>query len=89
MEQMQTTETQATKIKGSASDWCPDADDWDDANANVTEENGNVIGVEKTSDDDESCSMDDSMSSGLMNLSIDDTNANSGAAGDTQGTYIL
>lgn len=79
-------DTTATVPKSSATDWCADADDWDDDNnANFNEENGNVISnIEKVSDEDEeSCSLEDSLRSGFGNLSVDDRNANKGAQGKT------
>ncbi|CAG9853972.1 unnamed protein product [Phyllotreta striolata] len=75
--------------KTNATDWCADADDWDDENnANLNEENGNLISnMEKVSDEDEeeSCSLEDSLRSGFGNLSVDDRNANKGAQGGAVG----
>ncbi|KAJ8920420.1 hypothetical protein NQ315_005286 [Exocentrus adspersus] len=74
--------------KTSTTDWCPDADDWDDDNnANSNEKNGNVISnMERVSDEDEeSCSLEDSVRSGFGNMNIDDRNANSGAHGGAVG----
>lgn len=70
-------------------DWCPDADDWEDkSNANVNEENGNLIGSgEKVSDeDDESYSFEDSVRAGLEMLTVDDRNANTGGTPEAQGS---
>lgn len=87
----------ASKSSTSITDWCHDADDWDDDhNANLNEKNGNVINnVEKGSDeDDESCSFEELVRSNLGNMTIDDKNANNGVAHDLQGnfcgcTYVL
>lgn len=71
--------------KTTVMEWCQDADDWDDDNnANISEENGNLINnVEKLSDeDDESCSLEESIRAGLGNLTVDDRNANNGAFGE-------
>ncbi|CAG9837347.1 unnamed protein product [Diabrotica balteata] len=84
-----TEETAAIGPKTTAAtDWCADADEWDDDNnANFNEENGNVISnMEKVSDEDEeSCSLEDSLRSGFVNLSVDDRNANKGAHGGAVG----
>lgn len=76
-------EQAAVASKTSVTDWCADADDWDDNNANINEENGNMINnVERVSDeDDESCSFEESIRTGLGNLTVDDRNANNGAFG--------
>lgn len=66
-------------------DWCQDADDWDDNNSNVPEENGNVINAERISDDDESCSTEESLRAGIGNISFDDRNANVGLGAAAQG----
>ncbi|RZC33517.1 programmed cell death protein 2-like, partial [Asbolus verrucosus] len=80
-------ETTAVTSKSSVTDWCADADDWDDNNANMNEENGNLINnVERVSDeDDESCSFEESIRTGLGNLTVDDRNANNGAFGGAVG----
>lgn len=77
-------ETTTVATKTGTIDWCTGANDWDDDNnANVNEENGNVINnLEKVSDEDEeSCSLEDSLRSGFGNMNIDDRNANNGANG--------
>jgi hypothetical protein len=76
-------EQAAVASNTSVTDWCADADDWDDNNANIKEENGNMINnVERVSDeDDESCSFEESIRTGLGNLTVDDRNANNGAFG--------
>lgn len=69
-------------------DWCQDADDWDDNNANNNEENGNLINPapEHLSEDEESCSFEEVVRSGLGNLTVDDRNANKEAKlADLQG----
>lgn len=75
----------------SATDWCQDADDWDDNNANINEENGNVINpchVEQASDDeDESCSFEEQIRLGMGHLTVDERNANTGA--DMEGEENL
>lgn len=69
-----------------ATDWCKDADNWDDAsddlNANLNEENGNLINEKVSDEDDESCSFDDSLRQCMGNLTVDDQNANMGAHGE-------
>ncbi|KYB29229.1 programmed cell death protein 2-like [Tribolium castaneum] len=77
----------AVTSKTSVTDWCADADDWDDNNANMNEENGNLINnIERVSDeDDESCSFEESVRTGLGNLTVDDRNANNGAFGGAVG----
>ncbi|KAF5295963.1 hypothetical protein FQA39_LY12735 [Lamprigera yunnana] len=59
-------------------DWCHGADEWDDDDNKLVEENGNLLGgVERTSDEDEeSCSTEESVRTGLGNLTVDDQNAN-------------
>ncbi|KAJ8933396.1 hypothetical protein NQ314_014036 [Rhamnusium bicolor] len=78
-------DTTAVATKTNVTDWCVDADDWDDNNANFNEENGNIINnivMERVSDEDEeSCSLEDSIRSGFGSLTIDDRNANNGAHG--------
>ncbi|GJQ69538.1 putative programmed cell death protein 2-like [Trypoxylus dichotomus] len=72
-------------------DWCQDADDWDDkSNANINEENGNLINnSEKVSDeDDESYSFEDSIRIGLETLTVDDRNANTGGTPEAQGGAV-
>ncbi|KAK9758920.1 Programmed cell death protein 2, C-terminal putative domain [Popillia japonica] len=72
-------------------DWCQDADDWEDkSNANINEENGNVISNhEKVSDeDDESYSFEDSIRMGLETLTVDDRNANMGGTPEAQGSFL-
>ncbi|XP_063911755.1 programmed cell death protein 2-like [Zophobas morio] len=80
-------EATAVASKASVTDWCADADDWDDNNANMNEENGNLINnIERVSDeDDESCSLEESIRTGLGNLTVDDRNANNGAFGGAVG----
>ncbi|KAJ3627162.1 hypothetical protein MTP99_014561 [Tenebrio molitor] len=80
-------EQAAVASNTSVTDWCADADDWDDNNANIKEENGNMINnVERVSDeDDESCSFEESIRTGLGNLTVDDRNANNGAFGGAVG----
>lgn len=70
-------------------DWCADADDWGDGNANLAEENGNIISnLERISDEEEeSCSLEESIRAGFGNLTCDDKNANTGA--ETQGEWQL
>lgn len=72
-------------------EWCQGADDWDDNNANINEENGNVVSnVERTSDeDDESCSIEEVIRMGLGNLTVDDRNANMGMVAEAQGKICL
>lgn len=74
-------------------DWCQDADDWDDNNANINEENGNLISPlqpEHPSDDEESCSFEEVVRVGLGHLTVDDRNANTGAiVGDLQGKKFI
>ncbi|XP_017786647.1 PREDICTED: programmed cell death protein 2-like [Nicrophorus vespilloides] len=69
-----------------ATDWCQDADEWDDDNnSNFSEENGNVINenIEQVSDEDEeSLSLEDSVQAGFENLYVDERNANNA---DVQG----
>lgn len=80
--------TSVTKSISNATDWCQDADDWDDkSNANINEENGNLINIgEKVSDeDDESCSFEESVCISLGTLSVDDKNANMGGSPEAQG----
>lgn len=75
----------------SVSDWCQDADDWDDDNnANINEENGNVINISQIgqpSDDDDSCSFEEQIRVGIGHLTFDDKNANTGA--DVEGKQKL
>lgn len=73
----------------SATNWCAEADDWGDGNANVGEENGNLVASgEKISDEEEeSCSLEESVRAGFGNLNFDDKNANPGT--ETQGKRIL
>ena len=61
------------------SEWCADADDWeDDNNGNNSEENGNVIGRIESycSDEDETEDYEDDVQVQLGNLSVDERNAN-------------
>lgn len=64
----------------STSEWCADADDWeDDNNGNNSEENGNVIGrIESycSDEEDETEDYDDDVQVQLGNLSVDERNAN-------------
>lgn len=88
LEQLKGTSDQsitAPKSYAAATDWCADADDWGDGNANVAEENGNLISsVEKNSDEEEeSCSLEESIRTGFGSLTCDDKNANLGT--ETQG----
>lgn len=72
----------------SLTEWCQDADDWDDNNANITEENGNVINPPVASDDeDESCSYEEQIRAGIGHMTVDERNANTGA--DIQGRIIV
>ncbi|XP_050293121.1 programmed cell death protein 2-like [Anthonomus grandis grandis] len=77
--------TEAPKMK--SFDWCEDAEEWgdseDEKKMNLDEENCNIIknNNEKLSEDEESSSFEDSLRSGLVNLSMDDKNANNGAQG--------
>ncbi|KAH1005313.1 hypothetical protein HUJ04_006320 [Dendroctonus ponderosae] len=78
------TKPQAEACKLKSTDWCFEADDWgnDDANSNFDEQNCNVFSnSEKVSEDEESSSFEDSVMSGLGSLSIDERNANNGAQG--------
>lgn len=79
-----------TKSNASVTDWCNDADDWDDGdefNANVQEENGNLVNNAKMSDEDEeSCSFDDSLRQCMGKLTVDEQNANMGAHGELTST---
>ncbi|KAF5275867.1 hypothetical protein FQR65_LT04106 [Abscondita terminalis] len=70
-------------------EWCQGADDWDDDN-NVVEENGNLIGgIERVSDEDEeSCSTEESIRTGIGNLTVDDRNANLGSFAEAQGGAV-
>lgn len=70
-------------------EWCQGADDWDDDN-NVVEENGNLVGgIERISDEDEeSCSTEESIRTGLGNLTVDDRNANMGNFAEAQGGAV-
>lgn len=76
--------------KASATDWCADADDWNDENAN-NEENGNVLknACSKLSDeDDESLSLDDNINF-FSNLSVNDNhNVNKGDIGKSNWALI-
>lgn len=81
-----TSETVLPSYTPSATDWCADADDWGDGNANIGEENGNLVnsGGEKISDEEEeSCSLEESIRTGFGNLNFDDKNANTET--ETQG----
>jgi pre-rRNA-processing protein TSR4 len=64
----------------STSEWCTDADDWeDDNNGNNSEENGNVIGrIESffSDEEDETEECEDDVQVQLGNLSVDERNAN-------------
>ena len=64
----------------STSEWCADADDWeDDNNGNNSEENGNVIGrIESycSDEEDETEDYEDDVQVQLGNLSVDERNAN-------------
>lgn len=81
--------TESVALSNNATDWCTDADDWGDGNANIgDEENGNLINTEIMSDEDEeSCSLEDLIRVGFGNLNFDDKNANSGL--ETQGKFII
>lgn len=95
-----TSTCETSTSKGiTATEWVQDADDWGDdgANDNMNEENGNLIdglgvdlrsGGEKSDmdDEDESCSMEDSLRAGLEELYVDNKNANNGKLlGEAQG----
>lgn len=74
----------------SSSEWCADADDWeDDNNGNNSEENGNVIGrIESyfSDEEDETEDYEDDVQVRLGNLSVDEWNANwGGGKGVTAG----
>lgn len=87
LDSISTSETTNT-LSTSATEWCQEADDWDDDNnVNINEENGNIVNnIERISDeDDESCSFEESIRMGLGNLSVDDRNANKGLSADAQG----
>lgn len=91
---IQTLEQETEKIPTvtqtiDTNDWCQGADDWDEDN-NAIEENGNlIVGGERISDeDDESCSMEDSICSGFGHLMADDRNANMGNFVDAQGGAV-
>lgn len=92
MEQQNTDVTVSNNTPAAnVTDWCQDADDWDDNNANNNEENGNLINPapEHLSEDEESCSFEEVVRSGLGNLTVDDRNANKGAKfADLQGNVI-
>ncbi|CAH1974921.1 unnamed protein product [Acanthoscelides obtectus] len=79
----ESVQTPAAPGKTSATDWCSEADDWGEDNANGNEENGNLISINlpgKVSDEEEeSCSLEDSIQSSFGNLTVDDKNANKGA----------
>ncbi|GLV31748.1 toys are us [Carabus blaptoides fortunei] len=85
--------TVASSNTCAVTDWCQDADDWDDNNANINEENGNLISPlqpEHPSDDEESCSIEEVVRVGLGHLTVDDRNANTGAiVGDLQGNNTI
>lgn len=91
---LQTLEQETDKISTvtptvDTNDWCQGADDWDEDN-NAIEENGNlIVGGERISDeDDESCSMEESLRSGFGNLMVDDRNANMGNFVEAQGGAV-
>lgn len=73
----------------STSEWCADADEWDDDNGNNNEENGNVIGrIESyfSDEEDETEDYEDDVQVRLGNLSVDERNANwEGDRGVTAG----
>nr|XP_022904214.1 programmed cell death protein 2-like [Onthophagus taurus] len=77
-----------TKQLNPVSDWCQDADNWDDeCNANLGEENGNLIGAKASDEDeDESFSYEDDHL-GFGGLTIDDRNANFGLS-EAQGGAV-
>lgn len=83
--------TSATTVNTlSSSEWCTDADDWeDDNNGNNGEENGNVIGrIESyfSDEEDETEDYEDDVQVRLGNLSVDEWNANwGGGKGVTAG----
>ncbi|XP_065170994.1 programmed cell death protein 2-like [Atheta coriaria] len=81
------TTTSAVEAKVlKTTDWCADADDWDDDNSNF-EENGNV--VNKSDDDDESASLDDSIRMGLEQMGVDDNDKNANAClAEAQGGAV-
>jgi len=72
--------TNSTVNTLSTSEWCADADDWeDDNNGNNSEENGNVIGrIESycSDEEDEMEECEDDVQVQLGNLSVDERNAN-------------
>lgn len=74
-------------LNSAATDWCADADDWGDGNANISEENGNIVSnVERISDEEEeSCSLEESIRAGFGSLTFGDRNANPDA--ETQGKW--
>lgn len=95
----------ATEWIKDANDW-GDGDDMDDEDDlenfnNISEENGNVITIttggaggqpskSDLDDEDESCSMEDSLRLGLEELYVDSKNANNGKLlAEAQGSYII
>lgn len=86
-EQTDTTNNSLT-TKSTTTEWCSNADNWDDDDDNsttFTEENGNL--VEKGSEDEESCSLEDSIRCSFGALRVDDRNANSGDQGNKTNTF--
>lgn len=80
----------ACKQTKGAEEWCQGADNWDDDNnCNPQEDNGNLNNPEKMSDDDETCSLEDSITVGIGNIAVDDPNANTGLDAAAQGVYYL
>ena len=72
--------TNSTVNTLSTSEWCADADDWEDDNdGNNSEENGNVIGRIESyclDEEDEMEDYEDDVQVLLGNLSVDEQNAN-------------
>lgn len=85
-EQTDTTNNSLT-TKSTTTEWCSNADNWDDDDNSTTftEENGNL--VEKGSEDEESCSLEDSIRCSFGALRVDDRNANSGDQGNKTNTF--
>ncbi|XP_069692515.1 programmed cell death protein 2-like [Periplaneta americana] len=82
------SDTSGSTVKTlSTSDWCADADDWEeDNNGNNNEENGNVIGRIESYFSDEEDETEDDVQVRLGSLSVDDRNANwGGGRGVTAG----
>lgn len=84
LEKNNTAEDVALKPKIGATVWCDKADEWSDDNTS-NEENGNMIkNAEKVSDEDEeSCSLEDSIHRGFAHMTFHDSdkNANKGSQG--------